>query len=124
MDGVFTCQPEGFDALRAQNCVINRLCRSLHGAFYSLFCIPNCVKRSRETCVNRTSWRNSDNFRGFTPAWRVAITQSHNRLPFLDHPLRYLDVRAHIVRAFHGTATVIVDQVIFGANLGLDRDLV
>ena len=54
MDGVFTCQPEGFDALRAQHCVVNRLCRSLHGAFYSLFCIPNCVKRSRETYVNRT----------------------------------------------------------------------
>ena len=54
MAGVFTCQPEGFDAHRAQNGVVNRLCRSLHGAFYSLSCIPNCVKRSRETYVNRT----------------------------------------------------------------------
>ena len=36
MDGVFTCQPEGFDALRVQPSVVNRLCRSLHGAFYSL----------------------------------------------------------------------------------------
>ena len=51
MDGVFTCQPEGFDALRAPNRVVNRLCRSLHGTFYSLFCIPNCIKRSRETYV-------------------------------------------------------------------------
>ena len=75
MDGVFTCQPEGFDALRAPNRVVNRLCRSLHGTFYSLFGIPNCVKRSREAYVNRTSWRNRRNFRGFTPAWRVAIAQ-------------------------------------------------
>ena len=54
MDGIFTSQPEGFDALRAQNGVVNRLCRSLHDAFYSLFCTPNCVKRSCETYVNRT----------------------------------------------------------------------
>ena len=54
MDGLFTHQPEGFDALHLQHGVVNRLCRSLHGAFYSLFCIPNCVKRSRETDVNRT----------------------------------------------------------------------
>ena len=75
MDGLFTRQPEGFDALQLQHCVVNRWCRSLHGAFYSLFCIPNCVKRSREAYVNRTSWRNRRNFRGFTPAWRVAIAQ-------------------------------------------------
>ena len=73
MDGIFTSQPEGFDALRAQNGVVNRLCergccrfsglqstayslrvRSLHDVFYSLFCTPNCVKRSCETYVNRT----------------------------------------------------------------------
>jgi hypothetical protein len=38
MDDLLTRQPEGFDALQLQHGVVNRWCRSLHGAFYSLFC--------------------------------------------------------------------------------------
>ena len=115
MDGLVTCQPEGFGARRVQPSVVNRLCRSLHGAFYSLFCIPNCVKRSRETYVNRTYWRNSYNFRGFTPAWRAscsarALQADANHSEALDHPLWHLDIRAHIVGVFHGAGAIVVNQ--------------
>ena len=46
MDGLFTRQPEGFDALQLQHRVVNRLCRSLHGASGALHCLPAKPLRS------------------------------------------------------------------------------
>jgi len=66
VDGIFTSQPEGFDALRAQNCVVNRLCRSLHGAFYSL--LRTRIASNAVAKLSSTEPEKTDNYNKALPA--------------------------------------------------------